>query len=151
MMWVFGPWNQAKRDPIDNAPVELVCQATSASPTYFPPVEFTLTDTKKEPHRGKTFRLIDGSLAINNPVYMVDLNLSLVFQSDKAAANYLRIQTDRLTGSFASIDTCGHEHLSQVTDLGKKLLDERVMQRDFKTGKLVPVADGITNRDALYR
>ncbi|CAN5956022.1 unnamed protein product [Sphagnum jensenii] len=126
MMWVFGPWNQAKRDPIDNAPVELVCQATSASPTYFPPVEFTLTDTKKEPHRGKTFRLIDGSLAINNP-------------------------TDRLTGSFASIDTCGHEHLSQVTDLGKKLLDERVMQRDFKTGKLVPVADGITNRDALYR
>ncbi|CAK9197952.1 unnamed protein product, partial [Sphagnum troendelagicum] len=133
---LFSSW-QAKRDPIDNAPVELVCQATSASPTYFPPVEFTLTDTKKEPHRGKTFRLIDGSLAINNPSFsdvlvlslgtgqhpmghsareatrwsligcpkapwvdsvlnatadMVDLNLSLVFQSDKAAANYLRIQ-----------------------------------------------------------
>jgi patatin-like phospholipase/acyl hydrolase len=68
MMWVFGPWNQAKRDPIDNAPVELVCQATSASPIYFPPVEFTLTGTRKEPHRAKTFSLIDGSLAINNPV-----------------------------------------------------------------------------------
>jgi patatin-like phospholipase/acyl hydrolase len=62
-MWVFGPWNQANRDPIDNAAVELVCQATSASP-----VEFTLTDTRKEPHRAKTFSLIDGSLAINNPV-----------------------------------------------------------------------------------
>ncbi len=68
VMWVFGPWNQAKQDPIDDAAVELVCQATSASPTYFPPVEFTLTDTTKEPHRGKTFSLIDGSLAINNPV-----------------------------------------------------------------------------------
>jgi patatin-like phospholipase/acyl hydrolase len=68
MMWVFGPWNQAKRDPIDNAAVELVCQATSASPTYFPPVEFTLTGTRKEPHRAKSFSLIDGSLAINNPV-----------------------------------------------------------------------------------
>ncbi len=61
------------------------------------------------------------------------------------------MQTDRLTGSFASIDTCGHEHLSQVTDLGMQLLDEPVMQRDFKTGKLVPVADGVTNREALYR
>ncbi|CAM6069331.1 unnamed protein product [Sphagnum tenellum] len=88
---------------------------------------------------------------LNATADMVDLNISLVFQSDKAGANYLRIQTDRLTGSFASIDTCGHEHLSQVTDLGMQLLDEPVMQRDFKTGKLVPVADGITNREALYR
>jgi patatin-like phospholipase/acyl hydrolase len=220
MMWVFGPWNQANRDPIDNAPVELVCQATSAAPTYFPPVEFTLTDTGKEPHRAKTFSLIDGSLAINNPTGvaitqaikevqtdsakgrvkyksfsdllvlslgtgqhpmghsareatgcslilcpkapwddsvlnatadMVDLNISLLFQSEKAGANYLRIQTDRLTRSFASIDTCGHEHLSQVTALGMQLLDEPVMQHDFKTGKLVPVADGVTNREALYR
>jgi patatin-like phospholipase/acyl hydrolase len=68
MMWVFGPWRQANRNPIDNAAVELVCQATSASPTYFPPVEFTLTGTRKEPHSAKTFSLIDGSLAINNPV-----------------------------------------------------------------------------------
>ncbi|CAM6014095.1 unnamed protein product [Sphagnum balticum] len=216
---LFSSW-QAKRDPIDNAPVELVCQATSANPIYFPPVEFTLTGTRKEPHRAKTFSLIDGSLAINNPTGvaitqaikedqtdsakgkakyksfsdllvlslagqhpmghsareatswclmgcpkapwvdgvlnatadMVDLNISLLFQSEKAGANYLRIQTDRLTRSFASIDTCGHEHLSsQVTALGMQLLDEPVMQRDFKTGKLVPVADGVTNREALRR
>ncbi|CAK9258777.1 unnamed protein product [Sphagnum jensenii] len=216
---LFSRW-QAKQDPIDDAAVELVCQATSASPTYFPPVEFTLTDTTKEPHRGKTFSLIDGSLAINNPTGvaitqaimevqtdsgkgrvkyksfsdllvlslgtgqhpmghsaseatrwsligcpkapwvdsvlnatadMVELNISLLFQSGNAGANYLRIQTDRLAGSFASIDTCGHEHLSQVTALGRQLLDEPVMQRDFKTGKLVPVADGVTNQEALYR
>ncbi|CAK9197842.1 unnamed protein product [Sphagnum troendelagicum] len=225
---LFSSW-QANRDPIDNAPVELVCQATSASPTYFPPVEFTLTATRKEPHRAKPFSLIDGSLAINNPTGvaitqaikevqtdsakgrvkyksfsdllvlslgtgqhpkghaareatrwsligcpkaprvdsvlnvtadMVDLNISLLFQSEKAGANYPPNPgnpsssfcfTDRLTGSFASIDTCGHEHLSQVTDLGMQLLDEPVMQRDFKTGKLVPVADGVINREALYR
>lgn len=55
-------------DPLDNAPIKLVCRATTAAPTYFPPVQFTLTDNTTAPPVSREFNLIDGGVAVNNPV-----------------------------------------------------------------------------------
>jgi patatin-like phospholipase/acyl hydrolase len=59
---------QAKQDPLHNAPMKLVCQATTAAPTYFPPVQFTLQDMQVHPPRIREFNMIDGGLAVNNLV-----------------------------------------------------------------------------------
>ncbi len=45
-----------------------MCQATTAAPTYFPPVQFTLQDTQVHPPRIREFNMIDGGLAVNNLV-----------------------------------------------------------------------------------
>jgi patatin-like phospholipase/acyl hydrolase len=59
---------QARLDPLENAQVKLVCQATAAAPTYLPPVHFTLTDPNTSAVR--EFNLIDGGVAVNNPTYV---------------------------------------------------------------------------------
>jgi patatin-like phospholipase/acyl hydrolase len=56
---------QARLDPLENAQVKLVCQATAA-PTYLPPVQFTLTNSST--NESRDFNLIDGGVAVNNPV-----------------------------------------------------------------------------------
>jgi patatin-like phospholipase/acyl hydrolase len=61
-------WRQAKQEVLDNVPVKLVCGATSAAPTYLPPVQFTLQDTKADPPVTREFNMIDGGVAVNNPV-----------------------------------------------------------------------------------
>jgi patatin-like phospholipase/acyl hydrolase len=57
---------QARLDPLENAQLKLVCQATAAAPTYLPPVQFTLTNSSTNETRD--FNLIDGGVAVNNPV-----------------------------------------------------------------------------------
>jgi patatin-like phospholipase/acyl hydrolase len=57
---------QARLDPLENAPLKLVCQATAAAPTYLPPVHFKLTNSTTDASR--EFNLIDGGVAVNNPV-----------------------------------------------------------------------------------
>lgn len=59
---------QAQKDPLENPPIKAVCRATSAAPTYFPPVHFTLTDVSVEPNETREFNLIDGGVVVNNPV-----------------------------------------------------------------------------------
>ncbi len=59
---------QAKRELLDNAPMKYVCQATAAAPTYLPPVDFILTDPNSTPPVSRVFNLIDGGVAVNNPV-----------------------------------------------------------------------------------
>ncbi|KAH9563472.1 hypothetical protein CY35_05G127800 [Sphagnum magellanicum] len=63
----FSSW-RARLDPLENAQVKLVCQATAAAPTYLPPVHFTLTDPNTSAVR--EFNLIDGGVAVNNPTYV---------------------------------------------------------------------------------
>jgi hypothetical protein len=59
---------QAKRELLDNAPMKYVCQATAAAPTYLPPVDFILTDPNSTPPVSRAFNLIDGGVAVSNPV-----------------------------------------------------------------------------------
>ncbi len=61
-------WEQAKKQILDNAPMKLVCRSTTAAPTYLPPVQFTLVDTKADPPRAREFNMVDGGVAVNNPV-----------------------------------------------------------------------------------
>jgi patatin-like phospholipase/acyl hydrolase len=63
----FSSW-QAKKQTLENAPVKLVCRSTTAAPTYLPPVQFTLVDTKADPPRAREFHMVDGGVAVNNPV-----------------------------------------------------------------------------------
>jgi predicted acylesterase/phospholipase RssA len=218
----FSSW-KAKQEVLDNVPVKLVCGATSAAPTYLPPVQFTLQDTKADPPVTREFNMIDGGVAVNNPAYvgitqaikevqsggtcaermnytdfndllvlslgtgqhpmgydareaarwgviewlvnksdaplvdmvfnasadMVDYNLSIMFQSQQCSANYLRIQTDSISGNLPSVDDSAN--LWKLIATANLLLDQPVSDRDFKTGKLVPIPDGGTNREALYR
>lgn len=59
---------QAKTDVLENAPLLQVCRSTTAAPTYFPPARFTLIDKTQEPNRIREFNMIDGGIAVNNPV-----------------------------------------------------------------------------------
>jgi len=59
---------QARRDPLLNAQLRHVCRATSAAPTYFAPVQFSVVDKTKEPPESREYHMIDGGIAVNNPV-----------------------------------------------------------------------------------
>jgi patatin-like phospholipase/acyl hydrolase len=77
---------QAQRDPLENPPIKAVCRATSAAPTYLPPIHFTLTDTSKEPNETREFNLIDGGVVVNNPVRLVSFFRGLVQQFQNPSA-----------------------------------------------------------------
>jgi patatin-like phospholipase/acyl hydrolase len=74
----FSSW-QAKKQKLDNAPVKLVCRSTTAAPTYLPPVQFTLIDTKADPPRAREFNMVDGGVAVNNPVGFLFMTYFLQF------------------------------------------------------------------------
>jgi patatin-like phospholipase/acyl hydrolase len=71
-----------EQEPLNRALVRDVCRATTAAPTYLPPVYFTVPpteDKKKKDHTKKDpqtkdvgkkreFNMIDGGIAVNNPV-----------------------------------------------------------------------------------
>ncbi|CAM6069004.1 unnamed protein product [Sphagnum tenellum] len=65
----FSSW-KARRDPLLNAQLRHVCRATSAAPTYFPPVQFSVVDKTKEPPESREYHMIDGGIAVNNPTYV---------------------------------------------------------------------------------
>jgi hypothetical protein len=58
-------------------------------------------------------------------------------------------QTDSISGNLPSVDDSAN--LWKLIATANLLLDQPVSDRDFKTGKLVPIPDGGTNREALYR
>jgi len=65
-----------EQEPLNGALVRDVCRATTAAPTYLPPVYFTVPpteDKKKKDHTKNDpqqlkFNMIDGGIAVNNPV-----------------------------------------------------------------------------------
>jgi patatin-like phospholipase/acyl hydrolase len=70
----FSSW-RASVDPLQNAPIKIVCRATTAAPTYLPPVQFTVKDPNSDATR--EYNMIDGGVAVNNPVLS---SLSLTFK-----------------------------------------------------------------------
>ncbi|CAK9215131.1 unnamed protein product [Sphagnum troendelagicum] len=79
----FSSW-RARLDPLENAPLKLVCQATAAAPTYLPPVHFKLTNSTTDASR--EFNLIDGGVAVNNPTYVAITQAIKEVQSGGKAA-----------------------------------------------------------------
>lgn len=220
---LFSSW-QARRDPLENPPIKTVCCGTTAVPTHFPPIHFTLTDTSREPNQTREFNLINGEVAVHNPAYvaiaqaikeshadgtvakrvdcsnlnnilvlslgtgqhtmgydatnvakwgtvewldnngearlvdtvfnakgdMVDYSLSILFQSQHCASNYLRIQADNLNGPLASLNDTSESNLRNLTAAANRLLDEPASDRDYQTGKVHPDLCK-TNREALKR
>jgi patatin-like phospholipase/acyl hydrolase len=78
---------QARRDPLLNAQLRHVCRATSAAPTYFAPVQFSVVDKTKEPPESREYHMIDGGIAVNNPVkhffiriFLKSFHLNLCFR-----------------------------------------------------------------------
>lgn len=61
----FSFWKQAKADALKNARLADVCVGTSAAPTFLPAHYF---ETKNADGKTRTFDLIDGGVAANNPV-----------------------------------------------------------------------------------
>ena len=58
-------FKQAKANASKNALLSDVCISTSAAPTYLPPYYF---ETKDAQGNTRSFDLIDGGVAANNPV-----------------------------------------------------------------------------------
>jgi patatin-like phospholipase/acyl hydrolase len=50
-------------NPLYNVYVKDACRATTAVPILFPPASF-----KEQPGRSKVFNVIDGGIAVNDPV-----------------------------------------------------------------------------------
>jgi patatin-like phospholipase/acyl hydrolase len=222
---LFSSW-QAKRNPLENPPLKLVCQASTAAPTYLPAVQFSFPDPAGGAHpHTRQFNMVDGGVAVNNPTYvgitqaikelksggpcaervtyknfsdllvlslgtgsnptgysakdaakwgalkwvlnngssplintafdasadMVDYNLSIMFNARESGLNYLRIQTDALSGTLAELDNATPQNLARLKALGLSLLNAPVSERNFLTGKITPIPNAGTNRDALHR
>lgn len=65
MLHVYILFVQAKVTSSKNALLSDICVSTSAAPTYLPAQYF---ETKYEDGRIRSFNLIDGGVAANNPV-----------------------------------------------------------------------------------
>jgi patatin-like phospholipase/acyl hydrolase len=62
---------QAKQNELTDAFLADVCIGTSAAPTYLPAHYF---QTKDSSGNTKSFNLIDGGVAANNPVYIFSIS-----------------------------------------------------------------------------
>lgn len=91
------------------------------------------------------------SSVYNASADLVDYNISAMFQSQQCGVNYLRIQTDNLSGSVSSLDNSAPENMQKLITVAKQILDDPVSDRNFVTGKLTAIPNAGTNRDALDR
>ncbi|GMI65992.1 phospholipase A IVB, PATATIN-like protein 5 [Hibiscus trionum] len=82
---------------------------------------------------------------------MVDLHMSMIFSSIKSEQNYLRIQDDKLTGDASSTDKATIKNMTNLVQIGEKLLQKPVTKMNLDTGIFEPVDDQGTNEEALSR
>jgi hypothetical protein len=61
------------------------------------------------------------------------------------------LQTDALSGTLAELDNATLQNLEDLKALGRKLLNDPVSERNFLTGKITPIPNAGSNRDALHR
>jgi len=61
------------------------------------------------------------------------------------------LQTDALSGTLTQLDNATPKNLEDLQAFGEKLLNCRVSDRNFLTGKITPIPGAGTNRDALHR
>ncbi|KAM6564385.1 hypothetical protein CsatB_024383 [Cannabis sativa] len=104
--------NHANEKPWKNINGRLadICIATSAAPIYFPAHSFTITNELNGNTR--TFDLIDGGVAANNP-------------------------DDNLIGDEASIDISSEENMLRLVEVGKKLLEKPISRVNLENGKYI--------------
>ncbi|PSS31818.1 Patatin-like protein [Actinidia chinensis var. chinensis] len=81
---------------------------------------------------------------------MVDLHLSVVFQTLQCEKNYLRIQDDSLRGRVSSVDLATKKNLEDLVEVGEGLLKKPVSRVNLETGLLQPTDQG-NHEDALRR
>ncbi|RLM57849.1 hypothetical protein C2845_PM18G11490 [Panicum miliaceum] len=77
--------------------------------------------------------LID--IFFNTSADMVDINAQVLFEVFGCKSNYLRIQTDKLTGETALLDCTTDTNMDMLIEIGKKLLDEPVARVNIDTGE----------------
>ncbi|CAM6045914.1 unnamed protein product [Sphagnum compactum] len=98
----FSSWKTSFKDVL----VRDVCRATTAAPTFLPPVEFD-APTGAENNR-RTFNMIDGGIAANNPSvlwYLTQLDMSLLFpQNDFEKLLVLSLGTGRHRTGYSAED-----------------------------------------------
>ncbi|RLM69126.1 hypothetical protein C2845_PM17G14290 [Panicum miliaceum] len=91
--------------------------------------------------------LID--IFLNASADMVDINAQVLFEVFGCESNYLRIQTDKLTGETALLDCTTQTNMNKLIEIGEKLLGEPVARVNINTGEYEPIPDGPTNEKAL--
>ncbi|TVU24234.1 hypothetical protein EJB05_26655, partial [Eragrostis curvula] len=82
---------------------------------------------------------------------MVDILLELRFKDVSSKENYLRIQTDKLEGTTASMDSATKENMNALIQLGQDPLKQPVARVNIDTGAHDPVEGAGTNADALKK
>uniref|UniRef100_A0A803PF05 Patatin n=1 Tax=Cannabis sativa TaxID=3483 RepID=A0A803PF05_CANSA len=112
---------EGKESSLRNPRLADICISTSAAPTYLPAHSFTTTDDNGN---SRSFDLIDGAVAANNP-------------------------DDTLVGNELSVDIATTENLQRLVDIGTKLLEKPVSRVNLETGKYEIVEGEGTNAEAL--
>ncbi|KAL9245935.1 hypothetical protein vseg_019529 [Gypsophila vaccaria] len=82
---------------------------------------------------------------------IVDLHNSVLFHSNHAQPNYLRIQDDSLTGTTASLDVSTKENLELLVKFGQDLLNKPASRVNPETGHYEVIPNLGTNAVALTR
>ncbi|KAK1263227.1 hypothetical protein QJS04_geneDACA017461 [Acorus gramineus] len=83
---------------------------------------------------------------------MVDIHISVVFQTLNFEDKYLRIQDDTLDGTTSSVDIATKKNLDNLVKIGEELLKKPVSRVNLETGLSEPIENGDqTNEEALLR
>lgn len=82
---------------------------------------------------------------------MVDYHASVLFKSQGAQNNYLRIQDDQLDGSVTNAADASLENMTKLKELGENLLTQPVSRMNLLSGLMEPVEGLGSNADALKR
>ncbi|XP_057962409.1 patatin-like protein 2 [Malania oleifera] len=82
---------------------------------------------------------------------MVDIYMSMFFQSFDSKDNYLRIQYDSLKYNETAVDDSSGDHLKKLESYGNDLLDRPLSRVNLDTGLFEPVPNGGKNKDALKK
>ncbi|WKA09999.1 hypothetical protein VitviT2T_027603 [Vitis vinifera] len=114
---------KVKHDPTIDASLSDICMGTSAAPTYLPAHLFETKDYATE--RARTFNLIYGGVAANNP-------------------------DDTLNHVLSSVDYATKDNLYNLVKVSEGLLKKPVSRVNLETGNLEPSSKE-TNEDALIR
>ncbi|XP_028808768.1 patatin-like protein 1 [Neltuma alba] len=87
-------------------------------------------------------------LTLDGSQDLVDYHLASVFQA-LGSNNYLRIQTDKLSGEMAKMDDGSDKNMKNLEELANQILEQRVTSLDLATFEFKEVPDGPTNTEAL--
>eukprot|EP00253_Pinus_taeda_P027117 PITA_27117 len=124
---------KAKQDELEDALLADVCIGTSAAPTYLPAHYFQTKDSKKDSSDNtKSFNLIDGGVAVNNPTLLAINQVTqqvlmgcpdfLVPKSkacDKSKFLVLSLGTGQKIASYNAIDAAKWGLLKWLSNNGK--------------------------------